>query len=64
MHPWDQVDINKLNLFLDLGDKDRVRNNILDEYFAYLQSYMHLSDPETWAEAKYLFMVLKGYVTS
>ena len=44
-----------------MGDKDRERNNIFDEYFVYLQSNIHLSDPKTWASAKYLFMVLKGY---
>ena len=44
-----------------MGDKDRERDNIFDEYFVYLQNYMYLLDPNTWAEVKYMFMLLKRY---
>ena len=46
---------------LDLGDKDRLRKSTFDEYFVYLQNYIHLADPKALAETKYLLMVLKRY---
>ena len=44
-----------------MGDRDRERDNIFDEYFVYLQNYMYLLDTKTWAEVKYMFMLLKRY---
>ena len=59
LYPCDQRDINKLNSCFDIGDEDKERDKIFDEDFVYLQIYMHLSDPKTWTETKYLFMVMK-----
>ena len=60
LYRCDQLNINELNSCLDMGDEERERDNFY-EYFVYLQNYMHLPDPKTWVEAKYLFMVLKRY---
>ena len=29
----DQLEINELNLYLDMGDEDRESDNIFDQYF-------------------------------
>ena len=38
LYPCDQLDINELHSCLDMGDEDRERDNIFDEYFVYLQN--------------------------
>ena len=52
----DYAELNVMENFIDLSDDD----DIINEYFCYLSSHLSLSRPQTWADARAMYLLLRS----